>query len=115
MGRSQAPPDGRGGIGSVGATAHGRSHQRSSPPRSWRAGQRTGNFENVFWVSKCFFKITNNCWLLSAVCVLLCYIRVEKPPLRHRQGHSHNRWVRRLLTVIVSTRGLDFGLGGDGL
>ena len=62
----------------VGATAHARSHQRSSPPRSWRAGQRTGNL--FFWVSKCIFKFTNNCYLLSACYVLLCYIRVENPP-----------------------------------
>ena len=47
VGRSQAPPDGRGGIGSVGATAHGRSHQRSSPPRSWHAGQHTGNLKSM--------------------------------------------------------------------
>jgi hypothetical protein len=38
---------------------------------------------------------------------------VEKPPQRDTQGHSDNRRVRRLLTVIVSTRGLDFWVGAD--
>ena len=82
---SWAPPDGRGGSGCVGVTAHARSHQPLARSPQLARRPAYGEFgKNDFGDFKMLLKLemTAACCLLAA-CGLLCIMRVETPPERH--------------------------------